>query len=210
MSNYLWDKSGEADADVEELEELLGTLGFKADAVLPPESLISRVRPRSSAHWSEMAAAAALILVSILSLWVGLRRLNDVQGVTAITLREISIEPQRAIQLSNTERTEPNPANKQDRKKNEIAFGRAIRRRPLSAAINSRNVANNRVRENSMPRVEEVASTQTFELMSAEDLAEARRARNELLFALQVASAKLNHAQRKAQNTGNHNPGLNP
>src|SRR5436305_3947868 len=73
MSEYLWDKTGEADADVQHLESLLGELRHKPRTLeLPLEFEAAhsefnahtlRARRRSRAGW--LAVAAALLLAFV-------------------------------------------------------------------------------------------------------------------------------------------------
>ncbi|HEV2864678.1 MAG TPA: hypothetical protein VGX48_27005 [Pyrinomonadaceae bacterium] len=71
MSDYLWDKTGETDAEVERLEELLGAFAHEPRPLeLPAEGprRASRTRPA----W--LAVAAALLLALLAGAFVALRR----------------------------------------------------------------------------------------------------------------------------------------
>jgi hypothetical protein len=65
--DYLWDGTGEPDADIEQLEELLGRFRHQAKA---PEMPLA---PRRF-FWPRLAAAAAIIVVALAGLWVVLNR----------------------------------------------------------------------------------------------------------------------------------------
>lgn len=74
MSDYLWDKTGEPDAETERLEELLGQLRFQprtfeASATLP---VVPRhaTPARAPFNWSRLAVAASLILTLLLGAWL--------------------------------------------------------------------------------------------------------------------------------------------
>lgn len=61
--NYLWDRSGEPDAEVQELEELLGSLRYKPK----PLEIPSHIRPgRRQSFFPAMAIAAAIALFAVL------------------------------------------------------------------------------------------------------------------------------------------------
>jgi len=73
MSDYLWDKTGEADPEVERLEELLGGFAHRPGRLeLPPEvaaPVAAARRPRLAWY----AAAAALLLAALAGALVALR-----------------------------------------------------------------------------------------------------------------------------------------
>ena len=68
--DYLWDRSGDPDPDVQQLEEILGTLRYQ-----PRPLEIPAAPNRFSKLYRGFAIAAAIALVAIgLSLWVGIQR----------------------------------------------------------------------------------------------------------------------------------------
>jgi hypothetical protein len=70
--NYLWDRSGEPDAEVQELEELLGSLRY----VPKPLEIPAHIRPGRRRTFSPgLAIAAAMTLFAVLlGLWFGFNR----------------------------------------------------------------------------------------------------------------------------------------
>ncbi len=64
--DYLWDKSGTPDPDVERLEQLLGGLRHRGSEPNLPQ------RPGSRFSWRAAAALAAAIIVAAGSAWWGL------------------------------------------------------------------------------------------------------------------------------------------
>src|SRR5438552_6407695 len=71
-NNYLWDRSGKIDPDIQQLEETLGTLGYQPQPLRIPTSLqIARRR----SFYPLMAIAATIALVAIaLGLWFAFKQ----------------------------------------------------------------------------------------------------------------------------------------
>lgn len=79
MSDYLWDKTGEPDAETERLEELLGQLRFQPTPFdLPaglPATEFRAARPRRSVlSWPRLALAASVTLAVLAGAWLVLRQ----------------------------------------------------------------------------------------------------------------------------------------
>jgi hypothetical protein len=70
MSDYLWDKTGEADPEVERLEELLGGLRFQPRTFEVPATLPFAPRVPSHFSWSRAAIAASLLVTLLLGAWL--------------------------------------------------------------------------------------------------------------------------------------------
>ena len=70
--NYLWDRSGEPDPEIQKLEELLGTLRYQPRALEIPHH-IQVARRRSFLPAIAIAAAIALLAV-LLGLWFSFNR----------------------------------------------------------------------------------------------------------------------------------------
>ena len=83
MSDYLWDKTGEPDAEVERLEKLLGGLGHQPRALeLPREARVEQA-PRRLWSRPALAAAAALALMLLAGAWLVASRVTGDAGRTA-------------------------------------------------------------------------------------------------------------------------------
>ena len=80
--DYLWDKSGEPDPEVQKLEEILGTLRYQPRPLELPEDLPMQ-RRRSYLPW---VAIAATVLVALLAgiIWLNLRSNNVSQPMQAV------------------------------------------------------------------------------------------------------------------------------
>ena len=69
---YLWDRSGEPDADIQQLEELLGTLRYQPQPLkIPADFQIAR---RRSFYPPLAIAASLLFFVIAIGMWVGFNR----------------------------------------------------------------------------------------------------------------------------------------
>ena len=80
--NYLWDRSGEPDAEIRELEELLGTLKYQPQ----PLQIPSNLRAGRKRSFIPLAIAAAIAVMMIAAgLWI---RFNGSHGRPAIQAKE--------------------------------------------------------------------------------------------------------------------------
>jgi hypothetical protein len=92
MSDYLWDKSGEPEAEVERLEELLGRLRHTRGAPELPNEVEPHASTRarlfgSSGLWrpARLAAAAALLLAVLAGALVALRTFRADNGRASVS-----------------------------------------------------------------------------------------------------------------------------
>ena len=78
MSDYLWDKTGEPDAETERLEELLGQLRFQPTPFDLPAGLPAKefraARTRNVLSWPRLAVAASLTLAVLAGAWLMFRQ----------------------------------------------------------------------------------------------------------------------------------------
>jgi hypothetical protein len=170
--NYLWDRSGEADPDIQQLEETLGELRFqKRPLRIPAHLQIGRRRT----FYPLLAIAAAIALVAIaLGFWFAFKQRQvmtpvEVKGNSQPAPKQIDKpEPRRTDQ---PEQAAINP--------NLIPPRSQKRHREVTRAVQAR--ANGRT----------PAPTE----LTAQEVAE----REQVLVALRLVSFKLNVAQRKAQ-----------
>ena len=173
--NYLWDRSGEPDTEVQNLEETLGTLRYQPRPLEIPNDVRLKVnRPL----FTKLAIAAAIGLIAIaLGLWVNFNRPRTVPAVVAkrdspTDQKRNAPQPQIApndnpMQLAGIK--DPTPTKIQKRHREPA--------RTLVAQNKSRDTA---IRPSTL---------------TPQELAE----KEQVLLALRLVSAKLNLAQRKSQ-----------
>jgi hypothetical protein len=173
--NYLWDRSGEPDPDVQELEEILGTLRYQPRPLEIPVNV--RVDRRRS-FFPPMAIAAAIALVAILfGLWFSFNRR---QAAPPLQARDSQIDRNKnsePAEIIRDKQAPPNPALV----KNPVPTGIQKRESP-------RNLLARNVRRGPRTQIRQPELT-------PEELAE----KEQVLTALRLVSAKLNLAQRKTQ-----------
>ena len=88
--DYLWDKSGEPDPQIQQLEEILGTLRYQPKPLKLPEEL-STARPRR--NYFPLLAIAATVVIALLTgiAWLQLRKQDASIPAVAISQPEAPI-----------------------------------------------------------------------------------------------------------------------
>ncbi len=171
-NNYLWDRSGEIDPDIQQLEETLGALRYQPQPLRIPTSLQVG---RSRSFYPLLAIAAAISLLAIaLGLWFAFKQH---QVTTPLDVRQNAQPAPKQIQKEL-----PQP-----------------KREPEQAALNpGANPVRSQKRHREVTRTLQarykVRAPAPPQLTPAE-LAE----KEQVLVALRLVSFKLNVAQRKAQ-----------
>jgi hypothetical protein len=170
-NNYLWDRSGEIDPDIQQLEETLGTLRYQPQLLQIPTSLqIGRRR----SFYPLMAIAATIALVAIaIGLWFAFKQR---QTAPSFAVRQNEQPAPKVIEKQSPPQRQPEQA-------------------VVSADLNPANSPQrHRERTRTLLARNRVRPPAPLELTPAE-LAE----REQVLVALRLVSFKLNIAQRKAQ-----------
>ena len=178
-NDYLWDRTGEPDPEIQHLEQVLGTLRYQPQPLeLPAQVLISHKR----SFFPRMAIAAA-----VATMLVG--------GTTWLLMyrQKTSMIPGSASTISAVENVKT-PENTAASAKDEVvaeskAVG-AMKIKPKPSGVRKSLMATNK-----KFRPLELRGSK----LTASDRAEAQAAKQQLLLALRVASAKLSLAQKKAQ-----------
>ena len=178
-NNYLWDRSGKPDPEVQELEELLGTLRYQPQPLeIPANFQVSRRR----SFYPPLAIAATLLLFAVaIGIWLNLgRRPGNVAATAPPPSEQKTVENIKATTASNPDdttredSTKPVPTPQQ-------------RRAPARTLI-----AGDRSR--------------TRTIRPAALTTEEQEQKEQVLLALRMVSAKLNVAQRKTQGAPILNP----
>ena len=195
--DYLWDKTGEPDPEVQELEQLLGTLRYQPRPLEIPAGLqVGRERSffRGFAPRLAIAATIAMLLLG-LGLWLGLQRLQRSQ-------------PAQLVKNSDTPTAKPSPVNESTPKQDQNAVVAPANNptpqrivAPRRQEINQSQLAANTNRV----RTDRVRNQQ----LTAARRQEAEAAKNQLMLAFRMVSAKLNFAQKKAQELNQKEPAHN-
>src|SRR6185295_16941458 len=112
--DYLWDKTGEPDPEIQQLEEILGTLRYQPRPLeIPAGFQVSQERNffRHSAPRLAIAAAITLMLLG-LGLWLRLQRLHRLERN----------QPQQVAGVPETPKVKTNPALVSSPDKSQNAF----------------------------------------------------------------------------------------
>ncbi len=212
MSDYLWDKTGEPDSEVERLEELLGTLRHdsRRELELPVEVVTPKRAPFRSPFAAVTAVAAALVLIALaMTMWRGVLRHGGKESDAAQVAHKKSDE-----QSSGQSRSEQQLASDDAGTRGPTEGGLAdngetsVKPRvsaPHLPAVTGRRGALPFAPRNAAQRQRKRGVDARF--VHAAEMAAAERAKEQLMVALQVASAKFNLAQRKAPGISDVSPG---
>ena len=174
--NYLWDRSGEPDPDVQKLEEILGSLRYQPQPLRIP----THVQVRRRNFFPALAIAAALALCAVLlGLWFQFTRREQTPPQAA---RSGSASEQRAAS------TPAQPSSNESQTT-------AVDKHPNRTLKATRNLV---ASKRTLVIRQEVREPQ----LTPQELAE----KEQLLVALRLVSAKLSVAQRRTQGTPQLNP----
>ena len=225
MSDYLWDKTGEAEDDVAQLENLLGALKYQTRPLDIPANAMPAAAAAPGTHTTRpatifsrprLALAASLLLTLLAGMWLVTRQSEPRQNeLVKVEQRNATNENKgtEAAVVSNagTDRSDSAAGREQLKaREDEVVVLAAPARKPLRR---SRPFVTKR--HKSQPRVEAFTPAPREELATAAGgegamrwqaeqplTAEQREATEQLMFALRLASAKLNYAQREVREIG--------
>lgn len=175
--DYLWDRSGEPDPEIQQVEQVLGTLRYQSRPLTLPAQLQIR---RQRNYFSRIAIAAGLAtMLAAGAIWLLAHRNNtSVDSRTASNLQavnKVETAPENAAPSANEVPTETG------------VLDGTLQTKPRRIYVRKSPVGLNRtLRAN---------GTQ----LTPRDRAEGEAAKEQLLLALRVASEKLSLAQKKAQ-----------
>jgi hypothetical protein len=191
-NDYLWDKSGEPDPEVQQLEEILGTLRYQPRPLsIPDGTQVSRERNffRDFGPRLAIAATIAMLLVG-LGLWLGWQRLERRQQgqpseVVQTPKSPLNRNPSPAGVTSPNEKHGPDLAAAPEPKQKHNDGPNRDRHR-----LNPSTVAKNSTRNEAVKESQVAVNERQGEA-----------AKDQLMLALRLASAKLTFAQKKTQST---------
>jgi hypothetical protein len=180
-NDYLWDGTGEPDAEVQELEEVLSSLRYQPRPLVLPADI--QLAPRRR-YFPVLAAAAAIALVAlVLGVWLRMQR------------EQISPPDKAVAGISHSEKDKPDsmpsPTTSEPVNGASSPSAKVESSKPAGPHVpRSRTIGPTRQLAQKNPRLQR-------EQMSAAERKEAEAAKDQLMLALRVVSAKLNLAQRK-------------
>jgi len=174
--DYLWDKTGEVDEEIEQLGNLLGSLRHKHPAEPLPLPAVSR--PWFQLNSTLLAAAAAIVLLLLAGgLWLGLNRSSSDNLLTSGPPPPTGPVNTIGERLSKFEKAQaPGPVGVQQPPHNSPALNR-----PQFVAAKFNEAKRER------------------ELRQAALMRRGELAKEQLIKALQITSEKLNVVQKKIQ-----------
>ena len=183
-ADYLWDKTGEPDPEIQQLEEILGTLRYQPRPLEIPAGLyVGRERSFFRGYRAPLAIAATVaVLLLGLGLWLGLQRVER--------------SPQQVAKSSETPQAKPMISP--DEKQNPPVAVSSPQPEPKQIVESARHRFNPSLLARNSKRDRNTVRDQQLTLKEQQ---EAQAAKDQLMLALRVTSAKLNLAQKKAQST---------
>lgn len=225
MSDYLWDKTGEPEEDVEQLENLLGTLRYQPRPLEIPATAmppIARPRPMTTIFSRpRLAIAASLLLTLLAGMWFVTRqdeqqkeRLAKVdQGTTTTSgskQTEMAVVPNAATGSNastgsaGSNASIDNAVERAPRQKKSVVVATPkTQRAPRQLVAKRHKLQPRKSVENAPAPLEEVAINGGMRWQVEQPMtAQQREATEQLMLALRLASAKFNYAQREMQEIG--------
>ena len=198
MSDYLWDKTGEPEEDVAQLEQLLGALRYEPRPLAIPEELRARqarghFRPQRSFNWQRLAVAASLLLTLLAGAWLVKSQYNkQTQSASAPMRQRIGAPPSEVAPQQQQTATVNNANALPVPKPAQIATSERVNYRRPPRVFN-RDRARRRAPQ------QELTTRPQEQLATTVMTPEQKAATEQLLLALRIASAKYNYAQREMQ-----------
>ena len=183
--DYLWDRTGEPDPEIQQLEQVLGTLRYQPRPLDIPAGLAPLHKRALFPGLLAIAATIAIMLLGV-GLWLSLHRRTTGGSEVATKPVTTNAGDQTAVVAPTQDNSPVTPLS--------TINPDAI---PIRLAVN-RGVHSREMARSRRPRLN------TSEL-TAKERKEAEAAKEQLMLALRVASAKLNFAQKKAQEINSDN-----
>ena len=203
--DYLWDKSGEPDPEIQQLEQTLGLLRYKRPVQpLPLPAMLAR--PWYRPGFSPMLAIAATLVVLVLAggLWLGLRRSASSAGTSSVAATST---PRAASSPQRVSGPAPRTGPIDPTARNSVPRDDDQERGKLSAPRGPRNI----IHRTPYNQRQEIASQQNTNRMRSirreqQINREGELAKEQLIKALLITSDKLNAVQKKIQGNQERGP----
>jgi hypothetical protein len=200
--DYLWDKSGEPDPEIQQLEQTLGRLRYKRP--VQPLALPKLARPWYRPGLSPMLAIAATLVILVLAggLWLSLRRTSSNNSSNPVAIRtapEVTNSPQSVSgperpvgPIDTTGRVSIQDVEKQQTNSSapRLPLNKSNRRAPLERRQEVANLTERTIR---IRREQQINR-------------EGELAKEQLIKALLITSDKLNAVQKKIQGNQERGP----
>lgn len=197
--DYLWDKSGEPDEEIVQLEKALGRLRYKRPTEPLPLPATSRAWFRPFLSPALAIAATLVILLLAGGLWLGLRRAHNDAGRNTVAVDkapEIS-PPAPAVSGPPTPTGPVNPIG--------VKMDGKDQRQLIRPASPTRRIE--RSAKNERPQMfAKARAANNARRIQREEIARGQEAKEQLIKALLITSDKLNAVQKKIQDTQERNP----
>ena len=185
--DYLWDKTGEPDPEIQQLEQVLGTLRYQPRSLDIPAGLAPDYKRTIFPRLLAVAATIALMLLGV-GLWLGLQK----QQTT-----EVAKSPEKPAATAGGNQMTVVPPSKdgpdKDNGQTAIVGGNKSFRNGVDRVATSPKLARRQRPTLNSPE------------LAAKEREEGKAAKEQLMIALRVASSKLNFAQKKAQEINSQN-----
>lgn len=201
MSDYLWDKTGEPEEEIQQLERMFEPLRYERPAQPLPMPVMSKQPARR--HLSPYLAAAAALIMMLMAggLWLALHR-HGKEGKGQVVAATSTPVPDRGPQ------TGPDKS---------MAGGQEnLNGEPDNYGIVKAGTVSHQANRRTSPRVRFESSQEFYTRKFAGNLVRQQRgqqleregemAKAKLIMALQITSDKLNLAQKKIQTNQNRVP----
>ena len=199
--DYLWDRTGEPDPEIQQLEKVLGTLRYEPRPLVIPPQRQSWFRTSLSRGYAPPLAIAATITVMLLGLglWLGLQRRQTTEVTKTEDRHSVSNGPVQALTVDPNRNANGNPGQNNNRgtEAASVASDQNQVVQPGRHGLNEKMFVRNRGRMRRDPS--------SAPELAVNELREAEAGKVQLMLALRVASSKLNFAQKKTQGTNTEN-----
>jgi hypothetical protein len=180
--DYLWDKTGEPDPEIQELEQLLGTLRYQPRPLDIPAGLAPKLERKFPSRLLAIAATIAIMLLGV-GLWFGLQRDEPAKLAEVESNPAMKSGSPEAVAVQPNAESNPTP----------VMPSTSSKDKAIGHRVNPRSLVANRRTTPSEPK------------LTPQEREEAEVAKEQLMLALRVASSKLSFAQKKVREINSEN-----